>query len=201
MAVSKLPAAITKKAGIPNGMRTATIAAVTSSGVTINVAGGSFSSGVGCIDSYAPVVGDVVAVFRQDSSWVILGPTEASPKGKWVRFSTISGGGYASGWTDRGAGFPVGQYRIMGGQVYVTGQLNATSAPTNGGAVVSGLPVPPGEMIICVATVGSSTAGVPCSLHVDGTGTMRIYQVNSSNLLVAGLMQFSSLYPLDCIIG
>jgi Mn-containing catalase len=62
-----------KTAGISNGMRTATVAAVVGSVVTISVAGGSFSSGVGFLASYAPTVGDVVAVFRQDSSWLILG--------------------------------------------------------------------------------------------------------------------------------
>jgi hypothetical protein len=63
-----------KTAGIGNGMRTATIAAVSGSVVTLSVNGGLFSSGVGVIGSYAPVVGDVVAVFRQDSSWLVLGP-------------------------------------------------------------------------------------------------------------------------------
>lgn len=60
-------------AGIPNGMRTATVAAVAGSVVSISVAGGTFSSGVGFLASYTPAVGDVVAVFRQDSSWLILG--------------------------------------------------------------------------------------------------------------------------------
>ena len=61
-------------AGIGNGMRTATIAAVNGTAVTISVAGGQFSSGVGILPSYSPTVGDVVAVFRQDSSWLVLGP-------------------------------------------------------------------------------------------------------------------------------
>lgn len=70
---TKLAAQTQKTAGIGNGMRTATIAAVSGSKVTLSVNGGTFSSGVGVIDSYTPVVGDVVAVFRQDSSWLVLG--------------------------------------------------------------------------------------------------------------------------------
>jgi hypothetical protein len=74
---TKLAHQTQKTAGIPNGMRTATITAVSGTAVTITVSGGSFSSGVGVLGSYVPTVGDVVAVFRQDSSWLILGPTSA----------------------------------------------------------------------------------------------------------------------------
>lgn len=64
-----------KTAGISNGMRTATIAAIdaTTGAVTLSIAGGTFSDGVGVISSYAPQVGETVAVFRQDSSWLVLG--------------------------------------------------------------------------------------------------------------------------------
>lgn len=60
-----------KTAGIPNGMRTCTIAAT--SPLTLSVAGGRISAGVGCLASYTPATGDTVAVFRQDASWLILG--------------------------------------------------------------------------------------------------------------------------------
>jgi hypothetical protein len=62
-----------KAVGISNGMRTATVTAVAGQVITISVAGGSISSGVGYLASYTPVVGDTVAVFRQDSSWLVLG--------------------------------------------------------------------------------------------------------------------------------
>ena len=62
-----------KTAGIGNGMRTATIAAVNGNAVTLSISGGLITSGVGVVDSYTPAVGDVVAVFRQDSSWLVLG--------------------------------------------------------------------------------------------------------------------------------
>lgn len=73
---TKLAHQTQKTAGIGNGMRTATVTAV--SPVTISINGGEFSSGVGVLDSYVPAVGDVVAVFRQDSSWLILGATGVS---------------------------------------------------------------------------------------------------------------------------
>lgn len=62
-----------KTAGIGNGMRTATIASVVGRTITLSISGGLISSGVGVVGSYTPVVGDTVAVFRQDSSWLILG--------------------------------------------------------------------------------------------------------------------------------
>jgi hypothetical protein len=70
---TKLAHQTQKAAGISNGMRTATVTAVAGTVVTISVAGGQFSSGVGYLTSYTPTVGTVVAVFRQDSSWLILG--------------------------------------------------------------------------------------------------------------------------------
>lgn len=60
-----------KTAGISNGMRTCTIAVANP--LTLNVQGGRITAGVGCLASYTPVAGDVVAVFRQDSSWTVLG--------------------------------------------------------------------------------------------------------------------------------
>lgn len=76
---NRLASQTQKTAGIPNGMRTATIAAVSSTGaVTLNISGGQISSGVGVLKSYTPIVGDTVAVFRQDSSWLVLGSIAAA---------------------------------------------------------------------------------------------------------------------------
>ena len=82
-----------KTAGIPNGMRTATIAAVSGSTVTISLNGGLISSGVGVLESYTPVVGDTVAVFRQDSSWLVLGAisvTSVASKATMAGTTTMS---------------------------------------------------------------------------------------------------------------
>jgi hypothetical protein len=79
MSVNKLAAQTQKTAGIPNGMRTCTVAAVSSAGaITLAVNGGLVSSGVGSLKSYNPVVGDTVGVFRQDASWLVLGSTAQS---------------------------------------------------------------------------------------------------------------------------
>lgn len=89
---TKLAQQTQKTAGIGNGMRTATIAAV--SPLTLSVNGGQFSSGVGVLSTYVPVVGDVVAVFRQDSSWLVLGAIGASlgpqPRGSLTGTELVS---------------------------------------------------------------------------------------------------------------
>jgi len=71
--MNRLPRQVQKTAGPGNGMRTATVAAVNGTTVTLSITGGKISSGVGYLASYTPTVGDTVAVFRQDSSWLILG--------------------------------------------------------------------------------------------------------------------------------
>lgn len=180
-----------KTAGIPNGMRTATITAVSGTSVTISVSGGEFTAGVGVLTSYAPVVGDVVAVFRQDSSWLILGPTAASPAGNWVRFSSLPGG-YQNGWSDRGTVYPPGQYRVTATEVQMVGQITVAVAPASSLIIVSGLPVPPGEMGGIICAQGTTRP----SLHVDASGNLRLYD-NS----VTGILQFAGSYFLDNLIG
>jgi hypothetical protein len=181
---TKLAHQTQKTAGIPNGMRTATIVAVTSATVTISVSGGQFTAGVGVITSYVPVVGDTVAVFRQDSSWLILGVTTASPAGNWVRFSDL---GYLNGWSDRNPGSqPIGQYRIVGDSVQITGQIiNAAASNTT---VVSGLPPPAGECVI----VGACQTNSFAKLAVTAAGNLTV-----GNMTVAGFLQFCGTYPLD----
>jgi hypothetical protein len=183
---TKLPHAVQKNAGIPNGMRTATVVAVSSTRVTISVSGGQFSSGVGVVTSYAPVVGDTVAVFRQDSSWLILGPTSAV--NGWHPFTSL---GYQNGWTDRGAGFPPGQWRVTASEVQITGQITNAAIQGAGAVIVAGLPAPPSEIggIICAQSTTRP------SLHIDGNGALRIYDSSTT-----GILQFCGSYPLDCLV-
>lgn len=182
---TKLAHQTQRAAGISNGMRTATIAAVSDSAITITVAGGNFTEGVGVVTSYVPIVGDTVAVFRQDSSWLILGPT-AAVNGGWVRFADL---GYQNNWVDR-SGSP-GQYRRTATEVQIVGQLNNTTTPANGSVIVSGLPAPAGEIIVCVAAQGTTRP----ALHVDAAGDLRLYDqtVNST------FLQFCGTYPLDSL--
>jgi hypothetical protein len=184
---TKLAHQTQKTAGIPNGMRTATVTAVSGSGVTISVAGGKFSSGVGVLTSYAPLVGDTVAVFRQDSSWLILGPTSgANP------WRSMAGLGYQSGWTDRGTGFPVGQYRLTASGVQLVGQISNAGVVGGGSIIVAGVPAPPGEIsgMIC------NQVGTRPSMRVDSGGNLRL-----DNATVSGVLQFSCFYPVDCVIA
>lgn len=182
----RLPQQVKKTAGIPNGMRTATITSVSGGDITISVSGGSFSSGVGVVTSYAPIVGDTVAVFRQDSSWLILGPTSAA--NAW----TVMTGLYQNGWSDRGTGFPVGQWRQTASEVQIVGQITNAAVQASGSIVATGLPAPGGEIAVCVASQGSTRP----SLHVDSGGALRIYDQS-----VTGILQFSGTYPLDAVIA
>jgi len=180
---TKLAHQTQKVAGIPNGMRTATITAVSSSSITITISGGEFTAGVGVITSYAPIVGDVVAVFRQDSSWLILGPTSAV--NGWNLMNDL---GYQNGWTDR-AGSP-GQWRRTATEVQIVGQLNNAAVQGAGAAIVAGLPVPNGEIIVCIAAQGATRP----ALHVDAAGVLRIYDSSTT-----GFLQFCGTYPLDTL--
>lgn len=64
-----------------SGMRTGVVASINSAGtgVTVTMNGATVPSTSGqylpCLSSYLPRVGDVVALFRQDSSWIVLGAT------------------------------------------------------------------------------------------------------------------------------
>ena len=184
---TKLPHQVQKTSGIPNGMRTATITAVSGTSITINVSGGNFTAGVGVVTSYGPVVGDVVAVFRQDSSWLILGPTSAV--NGWNLFVTT---GYQNSWTDRGTGYPRGQWRRTATEVQIVGQINNGAVQAAGSIIATGLPAPTGEIAVCVASQGSTRP----SLHVDTGGALRIYDQS-----VTGFLQFSGTYPIDAVIA
>lgn len=180
---TKLAHQTQKSAGISNGMRTATIAAVSGSAITISVSGGEFTAGVGVVTSYAPIVGDVVAVFRQDSSWLILGPT--SEVNGWHRFSDL---GYQGGWSDRGATYPPGQWRVTASEVQIIGQITNAGIAGSGSIIVSGIPATPGEMGGIIAAQGTTRP----SLHVDAGGALRIYDATTS-----GILQFCGSYPID----
>lgn len=181
---TKLAHQTQKTAGIPNGMRTATVAAVSSTAVTITVNGGNFTSGVGVVTSYAPKVGDVVAVFRQDSSWLILGPTSAV--NRWQKMSAL---GYQNSWSDVGGGSPVGQYRICADEVKMVGQITNPVQPGNGQTIVSGLPAPSGPIVV----IGAMTATRP-RLQITAAGDFKIFDPSTS-----GTLQFCFAYPLDSL--
>lgn len=126
---ARLAAQTQKAAGIPNGMRTATIAAVSSTGVTLSVSGGLITAGVGVLGSYSPVVGDTVAVFRQDSSWLILGQSTPVGAGGILLDQLTGPTGSITGTT------PVPILTVdlpLPGQYVFDAQLNVTNTTTAG---------------------------------------------------------------------
>jgi hypothetical protein len=112
-------------------MRTATIAAVSASAVTISIAGGQIASGVGVLGSYVPVVGDTVAVFRQDSSWLILGEVSTVGGGRsWVAGGGLSGSSGAVGASETTV-FGLSNYTYQAGRAYYmvcTGMISVSVA-------------------------------------------------------------------------
>lgn len=79
----------------PNGIRIGTVKAVnsTGTGARVTVNGADLPNGtqfLTCISSYYPVVGDVVALLRQDASWLVLGATSRT-----TQFSRYTGGATA----------------------------------------------------------------------------------------------------------
>jgi hypothetical protein len=179
---NKLAKQTQRTAGIPNGLRTATIAAVSGTTITLSVNGGQFSGGVGVIGSYAPIVGDTVSVFRQDAAWLILGRAAVNV---WHDFADA---GYQNGWSDRGTNYPHGQWRLTGTEVQIIGQITNAGTPASGTAICTGLPAPPGEVGGIIGAQGTTRP----SLHVDTAGTLRIY-----DLTTTGILQFSGSYPID----
>lgn len=186
----RLAAQTQKTAGIPNGMRTATITAVAATGITISVSGGTFTAGVGVVTSYVPIVGDVVAVFRQDSSWLILGRT--STANRWQRMSSL---GYQNSWTDRGGGVAaVGQYRIVGDSVQLIGELS--NAATTGPALIlsGGLPAPAAE-----AVLPGSINAINVRLVVSQAGAFTLFDATA--VTAPTILQFCCTYPLDPMLA
>lgn len=91
MAGHKLPKQVATTAGISNGLRTGTVAAVSSTGVTLNI-NGALVGPFACLDTMVPEVGDVVSVFRQDSTWLIIGRANLNPS-PWTGVNILNGWG------------------------------------------------------------------------------------------------------------
>jgi hypothetical protein len=71
MAYSQAQALLAARGVTPGLMRIGTIASVSATQVTVMVNATEIPAAY--LDSYAPVAGDLVAVFQQDSTWFVLG--------------------------------------------------------------------------------------------------------------------------------
>lgn len=180
MASSKLAHAVAKVAGIPNGLRTGTVVSVSAAGVSVDVGGGVFAAGV--VTSYAPLVGDVVSVFRQDSSWLVLGKTQASMG--WTLLTP------QNSWTNRGSPYPLAQCRLTGVGVQMIGELNSGTI-ANGTTIVTSPFLPATETVV-LAAIGTTRV----RLQLDVDGTMAIFDAS-----VGGVLQYNFFYPMDAVTG
>jgi hypothetical protein len=156
---AKLAAQTQKAAGIGNGMRTATVAAVGGSSVTLSINGGQFSSGVGVLGDYTPVVGDTVAVFRQDSSWLILG--KVSPVGGYDQVLIDQLTGASSSATGTGLVTVLSVTLPVAGTYVYDAQLNMTNTVTAGipGVGIGGTSTPTAWRWASQTTVYQQAAG------------------------------------------
>lgn len=124
MAAPRLPQQVQKAAGISNGLRTATVVAVDSGGVTVSINGSVVDQKFGYLDSFVPLVGDTVSVFRQDSAWLVLGRATLLT-GQWQPVTLLNN------FTQSGGLVP--SYRITADNL-----LEVYAALTSGATVASG---------------------------------------------------------------
>lgn len=74
MSQPDLTLAISQTMPPDSGVRVGTVTSVYP--LKINLQGGSVEN-AGCLESYTPAIGDVVAMIRQDATWLVLGRTTA----------------------------------------------------------------------------------------------------------------------------
>ena len=99
-------------------VRTGIIQEVNTTATTLLVTVGNATVEAGFLEPYVPVVGDLVAVIRQDSTWLVLGPFNGTGlfDTGWIPFTlnapfTQSGGG------------DVPSYRRVGNRVFWKGRV------------------------------------------------------------------------------
>jgi hypothetical protein len=145
---TKLAHQTQKTAGIPNGLRAATVSAVGPNGITLSISGADVGP-FACLDTMLPVVGDVVSVFRQDSSWVILGRPTLNPS-PWF-FSPL-----LNGWTGTLA---VRLVRGAGLSMQIAAQMTPGTKTDN--TTIAQLPAPYIPKTTCdiVSSAGATVAG------------------------------------------
>lgn len=170
---SKLPAQVQKSAGIGNGMRSGIVTATSSgSGYMVNI-NGAVVGPFACLDNVYPVVNDVVTLFRQDSSWLIIGRANPQPN-VWV-FPTL-----LAGWTGY---FGLRQVRGIGRSVQVFAQL--TAGTKSDGTKIAVFPagyLP--QVSIDLAAACNAMAGANAQSphwNIDASGNCTIWGLGSAS--------------------
>ena len=163
----------------PAVIRTGTVTEVgatntTSSTILVQV--GNSSVLAGWLLPYVPLVGDLVAVARQDSSWLVLGPFQTDGTTYdtgWVAFTL------GAGITPQGTG-AVPSYRRIGNHVYWKGRVGVAAGTLANGTTL--LTVPAGFLPSDIATANYGW-GVARSANAGASSTCRIDIVASTGVL------------------
>lgn len=119
-----LPASVQRQAGPTSALRAGTVKLVSSAGLTVTVAGADVP-GLSYLSSYdAPRVGDVVSLYAQDSSWLVLGPA-VKQVGQWFTTSPTNG------FTVNGS-VPISYRLLANGDVQVYGKVQSGASTGSG---------------------------------------------------------------------
>lgn len=141
--------------GPSNGLRIGKIASVDGGVVLVDVGGGRQRAGV--CSTYRPVAGDIVAVFRQDSTWLIVDrilPGKAVPQATSVSNSDVDNGVTNALSTASGAYVPLGAPTCgtafvapLSGQVMVHYECAAVDTSAAGAVAFTSFEVREGDAV------------------------------------------------------
>lgn len=192
MAISpKLARQTAKTAGAPNGMRLATVTAVSTSGVTVDVNGAPLTN-LAYLDSAPPNVGDTVSVFKQDQTWLVMGRASVA-NGQWGALTL------ANGFTSSGLAPSVRRTADNNLQVYAWLVSGATVASGTTVATVPGSFAPANsahQPILAVPNLTASSAGTWCALVFNAATGLCELQLHGS-WANGNVIFFNGFWPLD----
>lgn len=167
-------------------LRTATVSSATANQAVIVAAGSSFSASF--LEPYQPAAGDLVAVLRQDASWVILGRIAGSGSNVVCNpsFEDSASGTFPTTWT---------AYDITGesawsvaANAFAPDGDNVVSVSGDGGAATQAylyscaIPVAPGQVY-------------QVSVYVGGSYDIDVPQTADAALFALWFAQDTDLYP------
>ena len=132
----------------------------------VKVDGATTSVHADALDSYVPVVGDIVELVQFGTRQLVLGQLASRSQG-WTNITFESGGN----WSQL-AGWPIAQYRVVGNEVILRGVITGGTfgAPGTG---ITYLPAPAGSHIF-------NQQSVLGAVRVDVTGAGHLYPNSGS---------------------